>query len=468
MSEGKYTKLGKNTLWMTIGTFSTRLLSFFMVPLYTSCLSTSEYGTSDLLTVTVSLLIPLLTVTAAEGVIRLTLDKEMNKSQVFAIATNLFFGGLLVLLVVSPFLLKWIGLQEYSVYFFLYYISAAFSSILLQFVKGLEHIRRFVFSGILSSATNIGCNILFLLLFKMGIEGYLLAMIIGNGIQILYLFFAENIWKYYMVPWKVDKRMLRVFLTYCIPLIPNSISWWISNSSDRYILSYFSGAAILGIYSVAYKIPSIVSVISNIFTGAWQISAVENFGDDESIHFFSNVYHKYSTLYVVGCSFVILFIKVLAKILFANEFYNAWPYAIILTFAAIFQAMGGFLGIIYGAAMKTREIFTTTMAGAIINIVLNFVLIPFWGAMGAAVSTLIGYAVVWFVRVVSSKKFLPIKLKWKTIGLSYLILTLQCIVTIAGIPFWYVFSVWFTISVILINRFEFIDIMSVIISKIKR
>lgn len=468
MSGGKYAKLGKNTFWMTIGTFSTRLLSFFMVPLYTSCLSSFEYGISDLLTVTVSLLIPLLTVTAAEGVIRFTLDKETDKSQVFSIATNLFLGGVFVLLGISPFLLKWIGLQKYFLYFMLYYISAAFSSILLQFVKGLEHIRRFVLTGILSSATNIGCNILFLLCFKMGIEGYLLSMIIGNGIQIIYLLLAERVWIYYKVPWKINKGLLKAFLIYCIPLIPNSISWWISNSSDRYILSYFSGAAILGIYSVAYKIPSIVSVISSIFTGAWQISAVENFGDDESIQFFENVYHKYSALYVIGASFVTLFIKVLAKILFANEFYNAWPYAIILTFAAVFQAMGGFLGIVYGAAMRTKEIFTTTMVGAIINIALNFVLIPFWGAMGAAVATLASYVVVWFVRVISSKKFLPMNIKWKTIVLSYLILIAQCIITILEVPLWYVLSIVLTLIVILVNRFEFKDIINVIISKIKR
>lgn len=468
MSEGKYSKLGRNTLWLTIGTFSTKLLTFFMVPLYTSCLSTAEYGISDLLTVTVSLLTPLLTITAAEGVIRFTLDKQVDKSQIFSIATNIFLIGFLGLLIISPFLLSCLNLQEYFIYFILYYVSSAFATILLQFIKGLEHIRRFVFTGVLSSATTIACNILFLLVLRMGVKGYLLALIIGNGLQIAYICLAEKIWNYYSVPWKIDKKLLRIFLIYCIPLIPNSISWWISNSSNRYVLSYFSEAAVLGIYSVAYKIPSIISIISSIFTSAWQISAVENFGGDESKKFFENVYHKYSALYIIGCSFVVLFIKVLAKVLFANEFYNAWSYAIVLTFAAVFQAMGGFLGIIYGAAMKTKEIFSTTMIGAVINIILNFVLIPFYGAMGAAIATLVSYAVVWGVRIISSRKFLSMQINWRMVITSYLLVTVQSIITIAEIPMWYIWSVIVTLSVLVVTRGEIEDIVAMLVSKVRR
>lgn len=452
---------------MTIGAFSTKLSTFFLVPLYTSCLSTAEYGTSDLITVTVSLLMPVLTVSASEGILRFTLDKENDKSQVFTIAISLFLGGLLILLAFSSSILDLLNLNNYHAYFVIYYITFALSSILLQFVKGLEHIRRFVFSGIISSAVNIACNVLFLLNLKMGIDGYLLAMIIGNIVQIIYIIFSEKIWEYFNYPWKIDSLLFKRFLLYSIPLIPNSISWWISNSSDRYILSYFCGTAVLGVYSVAYKIPSIVSVISSVFTSAWQISAIENYDDEESCNFFQNVYHKYSTIYVIGCSLVILLIRVIARVLFANEFYNAWPYAIILTFGAVFQAMGGFLGVIYGAAMKTREIFTTTIVGAVLNIILNIALIPSLGAMGAAIATLFSYIVVWLMRVKSTRKFMPIKMKWGCILLSYTFVAVQCLVTILEPPLWYIISILLTLLIVMLNKQELIDIVKGVFLKFK-
>ena len=99
--DNRYSKLGKNTLWMTIGSFSTKLLSFFLVPLYTNCLSTAEYGISDLLTTTVNLLIPFLTITASEGILRLTLEKNTDKKQIFSIAVNIFSGGFIVFLLIS-------------------------------------------------------------------------------------------------------------------------------------------------------------------------------------------------------------------------------------------------------------------------------------------------------------------------------------------------------------------------------
>ncbi len=434
--DNRYSKLGKNTLWMTIGSFSTKLLSFFLVPLYTNCLSTAEYGISDLLTTTVNLLIPFLTITASEGILRLTLEKNTDKKQIFSIAVNIFSGGFIVFLLISFPILEMLSLSEYILYFIFYYITAALSSIFQQFTKGLEHMRILVFSGMISSFVTVVLNIFFLLFLKAGIEGYLTAMIIGNGVQIVYLLLREKLWRYYLPPSHIDKQSFRVFLDYCIPLIPNSLSWWVSNSSDRYMIAYFDGAMLLGIYSVAYKIPSIVSVISNIFTGAWQISAVDNFGDKNSVSFFEDIYHKYSSLYVIGCSGIILFIKVLSKLLFAKEFYAAWSFAAVLTFAVLFQAMGGFLGIVYAAAMQTKQIFLTTVIGAVTNMILNVMLIPFYGAMGAALATLVSYFLVWMIRLIASHKILPMQIRWGRVTFSYVCILLQIWITISQKQWW--------------------------------
>ena len=458
--DNRYSKLGKNTLWMTIGSFSTKLLSFFLVPLYTNCLSTAEYGISDLLTTTVNLLIPFLTITASEGILRLTLDKNTDKKQIFSIATNIFTGGFIVFLFLSLPILKILSLSDYILFFILYYVTAALSSIFQQFSKGLEHMRILVFSGMISTFVTVVFNIFFLVFVRAGIEGYLMAMIIGGGVQILYLFLREKLWQYYLLPSYIDKNYLKIFLNYCIPLIPNSLSWWISNSSDRYMIAYFDGAILLGIYSVAYKIPSIISVISSIFTGAWQISAVDNFGDKNSVSFFEDIYHKYSSLYAIGCSGIILFIKVLSKLLFAKEFYHAWSFAAVLTFAALFQAMGGFLGILYSAAMETKQIFLTTVTGAITNVMLNILLIPFYGAMGASIATLVSYFLVWMIRLMASHKILPMNIRWGRVTVSYICILLQIWITIMQKQGWIFGSGLLCGVVILVNKNILKDICS--------
>lgn len=465
---GKYKKLGKNTVLMVIGNFASKLLTFFLVPIYTYSLSTGEYGIADLMTTTISLIVPFLTLTIAEGILRMTLDKEIDNKQVFSIAVYVALLGFFLLLVFSPFISRWVSFTEYYVYFLLYYFFYVAQLIAQQFVKGIEHINVFVISGIIATIVTCGLDIVLLLVVQIGITGYLISLVAGYAISFFYIVIKEKLWRYLIKIKEVNKEIVLVILAYCLPLIPNSVSWWISNSSDKYILTFFGGVSITGIYSVAYKIPSIISMMSGILTSAWQISAVEDFGSRESAEFFSDVYNKYSSVYIVASSGIVLFIKVLAKILFSGEFYVAWQYSSILVLASVFQAMGAFLGIVYAAAKKTRTILYTTIIGAISNIILNFILIPIMGATGAAVATLISYVLVWLSRVIDTKKIIQIKIEIRREIISYILIVMQIIVTNLELPFYYIWSVVFTGVIIVLNRKAFIQLLYVFIMKFNR
>lgn len=466
--EGKYRKLGKNTLLMVVGNFASKLLTFFLVPLYTYCLSTSEYGIADLISTTISLMIPFLTLTISEGILRMSLDKEVDNKQVLSIALYISLAGFCILLLLSPLLLRWEIVSDYYPFFLAYYFFDVAQIITQQFAKGIERVDVFVTSGIISTVVICGLNIVLLVGFKLGIRGYLISLIAGFASSFLYIVIKEKLWKYILGIRAIDKDVFLLLLAYCIPLIPNSISWWISNSSDKYILSLFWGVSITGIYSVAYKIPSIVAMFSGILTSAWQISAIEDFGSDESADFFSDIYNKYSSVYLVSCSGIILFIKVLAKILFSGDFYIAWKYSTILVFAAVFQALGAFLGTIYAAAKKTKIIFYTTLLGAGINIVLNFALIPFVGATGAAIATLISYLVVWLSRVLDTKKILPIKINVKRELFSYILIVCQIVITNLELSYWYITSAILAVIIVVLNRSTVIVLFNLIIDKLIR
>ena len=401
MENNRYKKLGRNTALMVVGNFASKILTFVLLPLYTYCLTTSEYGISDLITTTINLCLPFLTLTISESVLRMTLERDSDKKQIFTITAVIIGLGFGVLVLTTPVWGHLVPFKEYILYFLVYYLVMVLSNTAQQFTKGLEHVDTFVISGIAATFATCMWNLILLLGFQMGIGGYLLAYILGYATSFIYIFIKEKLWRYWISVNAIDQGIVREMLIYCIPLIPNSISWWISDSSDRYILEFFWGASVIGIYAIAYKLPSIISILSTILTSAWQISAVEGFGSEESKEFFSDVYQKYASVYVMVCSGMVLFIKVIAKILFSGEFYEGWKYAIVLMAAVIFQALSGFLGIIYAASKKTKTIFITTILGAGSNIVLNILLIP---SMGALIQEEF-YRSEWIIRWISPPMF---------------------------------------------------------------
>lgn len=464
----KYKKLGKNTLWMMIGNFASKLLSFFLVPLYTAYLSTADYGVSDLMTTTVSLLSPFLTLAASEGILRFTLDKSNDRKQVFTLALTVSGVGYVILLVVSPILKNHSSFENYYSLFLIYYLFNNLLWILQQFVKGIDHVPHYAASGVISTLSSVTSNILLLAIFKFGVRGYLYSQIIACLMPVIYIFFIEKLYRYIIRPTKISGQLIKRYFAYCLPLIPNQISWWINNSSDKYILNFYHGLSLTGIYSVAYKIPTILTVIGGIFASSWQISAVEDFGSEESKHFFSSVFQRYFSLFAVATTFILCFIKLLAKFLFSNDFYNAWPYASILLLASFAQAIGQFYETIYVCAMKPKMLLATTMIAAGVNTGLNFVLIPSFGAYGASIATLIGYLAMFLVRAVDTRRIFQFKIYYFKFFMVISLLAAQTMFLCSHIKYWAIIETLIAILVCAINRNVFRDLIMVLNSAKKK
>lgn len=399
---------------MFIGQFASKILVFFLVPFYTSVLSTEEYGISDLLITTSNLAYPFFTLMVSTAILRFCLDKKEDPVKIFSVGLWIDLTGYLVLVGTAIFIFPYFMSRAYIPYFLLYYIFDAINALLLNYLRGLNNVKMYSLVGVINTLLLITFNLIFLLYFKMGIKGYLLAMILSLGSVDLIIIIREKLWENIYLPWKIEKKLLKNMLTYCFPLIPNQMSWWVSNSSDRYIMNYFRPVSELGVYSVSYKIPSIMTTMSSIFTGAWEISAVDDFGTEKNRKFFSEMYYEYLNLLIVLCASVLVFIRPLAYILFKKEFYGAWLFVPALLYATLFNGMCGFVGTIFSAAKKTNAIFFTTIAGAVTNIVLNFCLIPNWGAQGAAIATAFSYVATFISRLVISNKIINLTIDYKS------------------------------------------------------
>ena len=454
----KYKELFNNLGLLTISNFGSKILTFLLVPLYTNILTTGEYGIYDLYITTTLLLSPVFSLNIADAVMRFALEKGKNQRDVFTVGFIRIITATIVFAVIVAFNYTFNIIPVFNQFpFFLwfYFALSLTYDFLTQFTRGMDKISDLAIAGLINSATMVTLNILFLLVIKIGLTGYFLANCLAFFVPIIYLTLRLKTYKMLNIKFK-DKHLKKEMERYSTPIIFNTISWWINNVSDRYIITWILGIEANGIYSVAYKIPSVLNVFQSIFSQAWTISAIKEF-DDENKKFYSAIYKMYNFLMVFVCSALLLFNQLIAKILFAKEFYEAWKYAPFLLISVVFGSLSGFLGGIFSAAKKSTTFAKTTIVGAVINIVLNIALVEKIGAIGAAIATLISYFVVWASRFYQANKIIKIEINLKRDFISYLILLAQAIimVLVSNYIIKYISIIVLLIILILINLSEF-------------
>jgi len=425
----KYKYLFKNIGLLTISQFGTKILSFFLVPLYTNILTTTEYGTYDLLDTMVALLLPILTINIFEGVFRFALDKDCDKKDVFSISLGYVFKATLIfagLLTINGAFGIIQAVNDYLALILLMFVISALNGIMTRFARGLERIADVAISGVICSLAIISLNILLLVAFPMGIYGYLLANIIGIFAQMMYLFVKIKGWQYVRLRVN-DPNLKSSMASYSRPFVANSVGWWVNRVANHYIVIWFCGLAANGVFSVASKIPSILNLCQVIFSQAWTLSAVKDFDPKDRAGFFLKMYNMYNFVMVILCSGLIALARILARMLYAKDFFEAWRYVPFLLMAMIFGALSGYIGGIFFAVKQPKIYAQSTVIGAISNILLGIAMVYSFGTIGAAITTLITYWIVWLIRVIHLRKHIEIKLRLGRDYLSYGLLVLQAI-----------------------------------------
>ena len=464
----QYKRLLKNILLLLSGNFVTKVLSFLMVPFYTSILSTADYGVADLISTTVLLVLPGFSLLMDEAIMRFALDKANDKKQVFTIAMSLSTIGFFVALCVSPIILLFGNLRPYYWFVILYYVSLWLYNIFSNFVKGMDKIAIVTTAGIIHTFAYLGINIVCLAVFRWGVVGYLLAIDLSNIIATVFLVISCGLHRNFIsvknINWKLAEQMIK----YSVPMIPDYISWWINNCSDRYMIAAFLGTAATGVYSVAYKIPTILNSLTSIFSSAWKISSVEQFGSEESIKFYNRTYRIYSAFLMISGSCLILITKFLATILFARDFFEAWKITPILILSYIFSAQAIFVGSIFTASKKTKILFVSSLSGATINILLNLLMIPVLKENGAAIATCIGYVVILTVNIVNTRKILDMDFNLKRNIIAYSVMIVEMALVHCDNVMGYVLAMLCVLIIILLNVNELKSLISISCRKSKK
>ncbi|MBE6780369.1 MAG: hypothetical protein E7545_05250 [Ruminococcaceae bacterium] len=464
----KYKTLISNTALISLGTIGSKLLVFFMVRFYTGYLTTAEFGTADIITQTCNLLLPIISLGISNGVFRFAIDSNHDKKSVFSSGLYTITLGGLLFLIIAPLLAISQQMRSYLWLIIIYTMASCYHSLCAQFIRAKNKTAFFAVQGIVNTSLVIAFNILFLAVFDWGIIGYVLSVALADGLTALLIFFKEKLWREIIL--KPEKSTLKQMLSYSIPMIPATIFWWVTSVSDRYMVTWFLGEAENGIYAVSNKLPTVLTLISTVFMQAWQFSAISESENDkqEHIEFYSKVWSSFqSVMFLAGSAITALSVP-LIKILTTESFYSAWKFVPMLSLAMIFSAFANFMGSVYVVEKRSKNSFLTTMVGAGVNIILNFILIPKIGSQGAAIATFASYLAVFIIRTFDAKKYIPFKTHFVTVSINCLIVLLQIGYMLFGLPFNYPVQAVCFIALFVINFRFFKVFFEKILSFVKR
>lgn len=403
----KYIILIKNIGLFTLSNLAAKLISFIFLPIYTAYLTTEEYGVIDMANVMQGLLWPIISLSIAEALLRFALDVKNDKKKVISSALVLILPGLVLLTVVFPCINTGTVLDQYKLECLVYFICVSLNTFLGVYARAVDRVKLMVINSTVSCFSIAALNVVFLSILHMRAEGYFLALIIGNMISVIsYLIFGK-VHEIFSIRY-VDLILCKQMLLFSVPLIPNAVFWWVNSSLDRIYLTSMLSLAEVGLYAVAGKIPTLLTTVTSIFQQAWSISAIKEIDSEDRSTFFSNIFNVYSFLVAICSVTLIVASKILAFLLFSNEFFEAWYIVPILVFAFYYSSLNIYYGSIFTAAKNTKIIFVTTGLGAVVNIVLNYFMILIFGLIGAAIATCVSNGMVWLIRAVTSRRLVPL------------------------------------------------------------
>lgn len=409
--ENRADNLIKNTGILAIGTFLPKLTSFVTLPVLTACLSKAEYGTYDLIATLISLILPIATMKLEAGCFRFLIDVRTDikaSKEIISTATIFIIPISFIVVAILYFVLDF-GIATnliVCVYFFLDNIYSA----LKQIVRGLAKNHIYSLSSVIQAVLNMILIVVVVGKAGKGLNGLLTALCISICVAGMVIFRRISLAKYLSFR-AFSQPMLKKMISYSWPMLPNSLSAWVMRLSDRLVVTAVLGVEVNAVYAVANKIPQLFSLAQNTFAFAWQENASMAVADDNADEYYSQMYDTIFQMLSGMMAGLIAVTPIIFKLLIRGDYADAYYQMPMLFGGMYFSALSSFLGGIYIAHMRTKNVGFTTVIAAASNFIINVGLIHMIGLYAASFSTLSSYFILWLYRLVDIRKFQKIKYK---------------------------------------------------------
>ena len=391
-----------NIVIIGIGTIFTRLIGFIMIPFYSSWLTTNEYGLYDLFATYVTLCVPFVSLQLDQAIYRFSIVKKDCSSYYYRIISSAIIPlscalSLLVFIVMSYMDME----RDIIIAFIFQFVAMTYYNIISEYLRGNGKLIGYSALNVSLGIFTIVLSVLFLKVLNLGVAGLLLVYACAYGITFV---IAQIIFKPLLVQ-KTDNTRVVDFLKYSIPLIPNNISWWITNVSDRTLINLIQGSYYNGIYAICCKIPTVLSIIFGIFNLSFQQVALENIAPEERKLYFNQLIKKVIRLLFSGSAFIVGVTPNIYHLFLKESYWEGIPCIPVLLCGAIFLSIAQYMGGILLVKKNTKAVGSSTICAALVNIILNIFAIPGWGLLGASVATMVSYVVMFVIRAIANAEF---------------------------------------------------------------
>lgn len=394
-------KIGRNTLIYGLGGVLQRIVGFLMVPVYTHYLSTNDYGTIELLDLTSYVAAMFVGLGLGSAVVRSYYDYEEPRERNEVISTAILFivpvnAAVLVLLhFLSGPISRLVFGQAGNRYFFnLVFISLVFSilnGVLLSYVRAKQQAVLFAVLSVLQLTLGLGLNIYLIAGRRMGVLGSLYSGVITQAVMSLLLLSLIV----YEVRFRFSTPKLQAMLRFGAPLIPAGIGMFVLNFADRFFLRKYSSLSVVGTYALGYKIGmSLNALLLTPFYLFWSAYMYEVAQEENAKELFARVYEYLMLGLLFGALGISLFGRDAVSVLAPPSYWAASQIVPIIALSYMFSGLFYYFQL--GMALSKRTEFRAYAVGAsaLLNILLNFLLIPRYGAYGAAWATLFSFLVL--------------------------------------------------------------------------
>lgn len=415
-----------------IGNIGSKLITFLMVPLYTYFVhDTGDFGYYDVCLTVCLLLLPFFTLQLRDGAFRFLLDcdDETQRRRIVSFVARTMASSLVITLLVAIVLALFTDIQHLG-YAVGLLIAMSLQEVYSQVFRGLGNNRAFVMVGILS-ALGIGVfSVIFVAYLHWGIRGIFLANIIARLLALVLVEAKVRLITRH-TSWNIRiGKVGRDIIRYTLPLLPGSLCWWLTGSSDRLFVTHFLGLDVNGVYAVAIRFTGIINTLAIIFYQAWQETAILQYHSPDRDRFFSRMFNSY--IFLLGIILVgyVFLLKVNYGWLVAPQYHQSLNYIYPLGLSAVLFALSAFFDMGYQCAKDTSRTLPAIVLSAVINVILNFLLIKPLGVYGVILTQVITYTVLFTYRWHDMRRYFVLKSSRRS-------LVPVIVMLVSAIPFYY-------------------------------
>mgnify|MGYP001623771729 FL=1 len=411
----RYSTLMNNTLLFAISNLSSKLLSLISQPYLSYILDGPDVmGVTKLMQQVTNLLIPIVSLGVSYAVIRFGLDKSKDKSSVFMNGLATIATGFTLMVLCWPLVAMIPNAGDYLLLLYLCVLMSCLRTLCTQFIRARMLNRLVAVDGVLTMAELVGCYVIYLHWLDLGAVGYLLAVATSDALSTLFVFIVGKCYKFFSLR-KFSMSLWKEMLRYCVPMIPASISFWVINASDMFFVQAMcegvdgrSGNEWAGLLSTGYFLPQILTLVGQTFYEAWQLSAVSEETDREA--FFSKVFRVYASVLFCCAAGVVWLCRPLMR-MFQASYFDAWQFVPFLVFSSMCTCLNQFTNSVFVVFKRSVSSLYTMLAGAILNVILNYVFILVMGPVGVTLASFLSLLLVFLLRAYSTRGLLEINFR---------------------------------------------------------